>query len=127
MVPSRADSAADAIGESFGSANVVKQARRKSSAEGFAEDRRRKVIWISSRDPDRNQLNLALIDVVLFDQVIARFRRIGLRGLSVVRRWPFSPRPESLAQPRLHLRRVEVPYDAKNDVVRMYVLAMKLD
>jgi hypothetical protein len=58
MIPSRADAAADAIGQSFGSANVVEQARRKSSAESFAEYRGRKVIRIAARDSQRYQLNL---------------------------------------------------------------------
>ncbi len=121
-----ADASADAVRQTALGANVVEQARRETAAEGFVEHRDGVIVGIVAGGAERDHVDVALVYVVLGDEVIAG---LGGRVLDLVlrNRRTFGPGVECGAQPGFHGGGIEVAADAENDVVGMNVVAVPVD
>ncbi len=126
MAEVRSDAAAYVVGEAALGADVIEQARREAAAESFVENGDRVVVRIVARGAERHQVNAALIDVILRNEIITRFRRLKLDFRFRQFRC-FGPRLERGAQLALHGCGVEVAADAEDDAIGVDVILMPVD
>ena len=77
----RSDPSSDAISKTALGANVVKQARGKSTTEGFIKDAERVVVRIGACRAKRDHADIGLVHVIFRDEVVAG---LGGRVLNLV-------------------------------------------
>src|ERR1700684_3610040 len=123
MAEIRTNASANAVREASLGANVVKQPRRKSSAEGLVEYADGVIVRIVPSGSKSHHVDAALIHVFFSDQVIAGGSGLVL-NLIFRNGWTFGPRVECGAQLGFHRGAIEVSTNAENNVVGMHVLAV---
>src|SRR5579862_4575113 len=118
----RANASAHAVGQAALGADIVEQARRKSSAEGLVENADGVIVRIVAGRPQGDHADVALVYVLFGNEVIAGLGRIVLNLiLGEIR--AFGPGVKRRAQPGFHGGGIEISADTENDVVGMNVFA----
>src|SRR5262249_2502376 len=126
MIEASPDPSAHGIGEALRGADALEQTRGKAAAERLIEGLDGIVVGILARRAESDHSDVALIDVLFLDEVVAGFRRgdvdFGLRG-----RRSLGPITESFAELGFHAGGIEVADDTEDDVVGMNVLVVPVD
>ena len=94
MAEVAADAASSFVGESTLGANVIEQARGKSSSEGFVENADGVVVGIVARSAERDHADARLVHIIFGDDVVAGLGR-GIFDVIFRRLFAARPRLES--------------------------------
>src|SRR5207245_9083617 len=124
MIKCRPNSSSNRIRQTQLRANVSEKPGRKTATERFIEHFYGIVIWIPARSPKFHHANRALVHIFFGNQVITWLCRVKLDFWRLECR-PLRPIAECLPKFSFHLRRLEIPRDAQNDVVGVNMRMMQ--
>src|SRR6266702_667603 len=126
MIKCRPNSSSNRIRQTQLRANVSEKPGRKTATERFIEHFYGIVIWIPARCPKFHHANGALIHIFFGNQIIAGLCLMEF-DFWLLKRRAFWPGAECLPKFSFHLRRIEIPRDAQNDVVGVNMRMMPVD
>ena len=126
MIKCRPNSSSNRIRQTQLRANVSEKPGRKTATERFIEHFYGIVIWIPARSPKFHHANRALVHIFFGNQIIAGLCRMEF-DFWLLKRRAFWPGAECLPKFSFHLRRIEIPRDAQNDVVGVNMRMMPVD